>query len=159
MNDRNELLKTIPCALLLLTARRGDEINAMPVSWLGQVSAEPALIQIAVKPERYTHDMIRDTGIFGLVFMDESFKDEIPGFKLKGDDKSQKFADYDISDSPAGLPVLGNAVGWMDCGVVSMVRPGDHTLFVGEITAAKMLKKGDVLTLAHFGKDYHYGIE
>ncbi len=158
MNDLNELLKTVPYSLALLTTRRGDEVNAMPVSWMGQVSAEPPLMQIAVKPERYTHDMIRETGIFTLVFLSKEQKDNIPGFKIKGDDRSKKFEGFDVSESSAGLPVLNDAVGWMDCKVVSITRPGDHTLFVGEITDAKVLNEGEALTMAHYGKEYHYGI-
>ena len=158
MKDLKSLLKTIPYPLALLTARRGDEINGMPVSWLTQVSSMPPMIQVAVKTVRYTHDMILDTGRFALVFLSEDQKNVIPGFKTGGEDRSKKFEGFAVSQSSAGLPVLDDAVGWLDCRVVSMTRPGDHTLFVAEITDAKLVNEGEPLTCAHFGKDYHYGI-
>ena len=158
MKDAKELLKTIPYSLALLTARRGDEINGMPVSWMGQVSSEPPLIQVAIKPIRYTHDMIRDTGKFALVFLSKDQKDLIPRFKSKGENRALKFGGLKLSQSPAGCPVIEESVGWMDCRMVAMMRPGDHTLFVAEITGAKF-NGGQALTLADFGRDYHYGIK
>ena len=159
MDDLRKLLKSIPYPLALLTACRGDKINAMPVSWMGQVSSDPPMIQVAVKPKRYTHDMIRDTGRFALVFLSKGQQDLIPKFKAKGDDRSKKFEGLKFRETPAGCPILDDAVGWMDCRSVSMTRPGDHTLFVAEITDAKLNSEEETLTLAHFGKDYHYGIK
>lgn len=159
MQEAKELLKHIPYCLALLTARRGEEFNAMPVSWMGQVSSEPPLIQVAVKTSRYTYNMIRDTGKFGIVFLDKSQKELVPGFKLKGDDKSKKFASYKIITTPAGLPALDDSLGYCDCSVVTMLTPGDHALFIAEITAAKIIREGESLTLFHYGEDYHYGLK
>jgi len=158
MRDAKVLLKTIPYPLALLTTRRGEEINAMPVSWLGQVSSEPPMVQAAVKTVRYSHDMIRESGRFAVVFMAVNQKELIPAFKLESDDRSEKFKGFKVSETPGGCPVLDDTVGWLDCRVVSMTTPGDHTLFVGEITDAKALKEDEVLTSLDWG-DYHYGIK
>lgn len=157
--DTKELLKNIPYALAILTARRGSEKNAMPISWLAQVSSEPPLIMAAVKNIRYSHDMVRESGRFAIVFLDAGQKDLIPKFKDKDANKGRKFEGLAVSDSPGGCPVLDDSLGWLDCKVINSMKPGDHTLFIAEITVAKLIRKGEGLTLAHYGKDYHYGLK
>ncbi len=157
MYDARELLKNIPYPLALLTTRRGDEINAMPISWLTQVSSDPLMVQAAVKTVRYTHDMIRYSGHFAVVFLKKDQSDKLQGFKSKDPDRSKKFEGFKTAETPGGLPVLAEGIGWLDCEVVSMLTPGDHTLFIGEITGAKLLNRAEPLTSLDF-KDYHYGL-
>lgn len=158
MYDARELLKNIPYPLALLTTRRGDEINAMPVSWLTQVSSEPPMVQAAVKTVRYTHDMLRQSGRFAVVFLRKDQKDKIQGFKSKDPNRAKKFEGFKTSETPGGCPVLTEGIGWLDCEVVSMITPGDHTLFVGEITDAKLLNRAEPLTSMDY-EGYYYGLK
>jgi len=157
MYDARELLKNIPYPLALLTTRRGDEINAMPISWLTQVSSDPLMVQVAVKTVRYTHDMIRQSGRFAVVFLRKEQKDRIQRFKSKDPDRSKKFEGFKTSETHGGCPVLDDGIGWLDCEVVSMLTPGDHTLFIGEVTGAKLLNRAEPLTCADL-EGYHYGL-
>lgn len=159
MSDEKELLGKIPYPLALITACHQDIKNAMPISWVAQVSSKPFLIMAAVKDIRYTHNMIKESGRFALVFLGADQLDLVPKFKDKDPEKARKFAGLKVSETPSGCPVLDDALGWLDCKVISSTKPGDHTLFIAEITASKVLKKGEGLTVAHYGKDYHYGLK
>lgn len=159
MFESGELLKKIPYPLALLTCRLGDVRNGMPISWLTQVSSEPPLIMAAIKTSRYTHDMVKNSGIFAIVFLEATQTDLIGRFKDKSPDKGKKFEGLKVSETPSGCPVLEDSLGWLECKVISSLKPGDHTLFIAQISASKLLKKGEGLTLAHYGKNYHYGIK
>ena len=159
MSDAKELLKKIPYPLALLTACHKDVKNAMPISWVAQVSSNPYLVMVAVKDVRFSHDMVKESGKFALVFLGTDQMDLVPKFKDKDPEKARKFAGLKVSETPSGCPVPDDALGWIECKVIDSIKPGDHTLFIGEITAAKVLKEGEGLTVAHYGKDYHYGLK
>lgn len=159
MSDTAELLKKIPYPLALLTCRLGDIRNGMPISWFTQVSSDPPLVMTAIKTSRYTHDMVKNSGVFAIVFLDANQTDLVARFKDKSPDKAKKFEGLKVSETPAGCPVLEDSLGWLECKVITSIKPGDHTLFIAEITASKLIRTGEGLTLAHYGKDYHYGIK
>lgn len=159
MSDAKELLKHIPYPLALLTVCHLGKKNGMPISWVAQVSSDPLLIVAAVKDIRFSHDMVKESGRFALVFLDADQLDLVAKFKDKDPDKEKKFAGLKAGATPSGCPVLEDSLGWLECKVISAIKPGDHTLFIAEITAAKQIKKGEGLTLKHYGKDYHYGLK
>jgi len=159
MSDAKELLKHIPYPLALLTVRKGDLKNGMPISWVAQVSSDPLLVMAAVKGVRYSHGMVKESGRFALVFLDADQMHLVSKFKDKGPDKDKKFEGLKLGETPSGCPVPEDSLGWLDCKVIDSICPGDHTLFIAEITAAKQIKKGEGLTLKHYGKDYHYGLK
>jgi flavin reductase (DIM6/NTAB) family NADH-FMN oxidoreductase RutF len=55
---------------------------------------------------------------------------------------------------PLGLPVLEGALGAVECVVVGQVSHGDHTVFVGEVKSATLLRDGEALELAGTGWQY-----
>jgi flavin reductase (DIM6/NTAB) family NADH-FMN oxidoreductase RutF len=51
-----------------------------------------------------------------------------------------KFAGLDYITAVTGSPILPQAYAYFDARVVDTFPAGDHTLFVGEVTAAKILR-------------------
>ncbi|MDN5698660.1 MAG: flavin reductase family protein, partial [Rubrobacter sp.] len=41
--------------------------------------------------------------------------------------------------TPGGAPFLLDCLAYLDCRVIDTVRAGDHTVFVGEVTAGEVL--------------------
>jgi flavin reductase (DIM6/NTAB) family NADH-FMN oxidoreductase RutF/DNA-binding IclR family transcriptional regulator len=48
---------------------------------------------------------------------------------------ADKFADLDWSASPSGLPLLDDAVAWIECAVETVHEAGDHDIVIGRVTA------------------------
>ena len=48
---------------------------------------------------------------------------------------------FHISDGPNGSPVLDGALAFIECKVAETFTAGDHTLFIGSIVEAKLLKE------------------
>ena len=40
------------------------EMNIITIAWTGTVCSEPPMIAVGVRPERYSHELIRKTGEF-----------------------------------------------------------------------------------------------
>ena len=45
-------------------AREGGKPNIITVAWAGTICSDPAMVSISVRPERYSYDIIRETGEF-----------------------------------------------------------------------------------------------
>lgn len=117
----------------VISTRLGERVNAMTAAWVARASFEPPLITVAVGKTRYSHDMIRDSGVFAVNVLGE---DNIPAgkhFGLKSGRKTDKFEGVEYDTSVTGSPILRDALAWMDCKVVSFHDAGDHTIFIGEV--------------------------
>ena len=44
--------------------RAGERPNIITLAWAGTVCSDPAMVSISVRPERYSYDIIRETGEF-----------------------------------------------------------------------------------------------
>jgi flavin reductase (DIM6/NTAB) family NADH-FMN oxidoreductase RutF len=54
----------------------------------------------------------------------------------------------------SGTPVLADALGWLECRLLTTVPAGDHTVALGEVLAAGVEREGEPLTLQEAGFKY-----
>lgn len=139
--------------LFVLTARENGRDNGCIINTAGMLTDTPKRIQIAVNKQNYTHDMILRTGEFNVSVLTE----EVP-FKLfqqfgfcSGRD-TDKFEKVSYSDRTANglryVPEYTNAV--ISGKVVSAADYGTHTLFVAEVTEAKVLSGDSSVTYQYY---------
>ena len=149
-----EALARLIYGVYLLTTRRNDEINGMPVSWVSQVSHHPPLVMVSVSGERYTHDMLKESGAFALNLMERGQKMLVDHFMARGSNKQAKFEGLDYREGTTGCPILEDALTYLECRVTSSQETGDHTLFVGEVVAAGSVRDGVSLSESDYGHSY-----
>jgi flavin reductase (DIM6/NTAB) family NADH-FMN oxidoreductase RutF len=131
-----------------LTTFHGQEINGMIASWVSQISYDPPLIMTAVHPQRYSHRLIEQSGYFALHILASNQTDLLDRFK--GPDPKAKFASLRWARGKTGCPLLQECVAYLECKVRSSLRPGNHTLFIGEIVAAKAFSEENPLSMRHY---------
>ena len=123
----------------VVTTRVQDKINGMTASWVSQVSFNPLLVMVSIAPPRYSHDLIKESGIFAVNVLTPEQVDLGKRFGYKSGRKMDKFAGLDYLTGATGAPILPQAYGYLECKLVHTFTAGDHTLFVGEVVAAKIL--------------------
>ena len=117
--------------IYVLTTRHEEIINGMIASWVSQVSYDPPLILVAIHPNRYSHGLTEKSGNFVLHVIERSQKELLARFK--GADSAEKFSGIDWEPGQTGCPVLKACLAWFECSIKESYRPGNHTLFVGEV--------------------------
>jgi flavin reductase (DIM6/NTAB) family NADH-FMN oxidoreductase RutF len=142
LRDRN----SIPAALRLLThgvyvmgTRRGRQSNAMTASWVMQSSERPPCVAVAVKSDRYSHDIILESETFALSVLREDQVDVATHFADTSGEYHDKLQGVPYGLTPGGSPFLLDCLAYLDCKVIDRARAGDHTLVVGEVTASDTL--------------------
>jgi flavin reductase (DIM6/NTAB) family NADH-FMN oxidoreductase RutF len=124
----------------VVTTRLGEKINGMTAAWVAQVSLKPLLVMVSIAPSRYSHTLIKESGIFAINVLTGEQVELGKRFGYKSGRKIDKFAGLDCLAAGSGAPVLPQAYAYLDLKLVHTYTAGDHTLFVGEVTEAKILQ-------------------
>jgi flavin reductase (DIM6/NTAB) family NADH-FMN oxidoreductase RutF len=123
----------------VITTRSGDRVNGMTASWVSQVSLSPLLLMVSIAPGRYSHELIDESKIFAVNVLTAEQVDLGKRFGFASGRQVDKFAGLDYTTAATGSPILPQAYAYFDAQLVDTFPAGDHTLFVGEVVAAKIL--------------------
>lgn len=132
--------KGISHGVYIVTTRTKEKINGMTAAWVAQVSMQPILLMVSVAPARYTHGLIKESGYFALNVLEEGQENIAQIFGFRSGRKFDKFKDVPFFDAPHGSPVLSDAMAYFECKLTDTFTAGDHSLFVGSIADAKLMK-------------------
>ncbi len=137
-----DALRHLTHGVYVLGSRRGHESNAMTASWVIQTSERPPCVAVAVRDDRYTHDLILDSSTFALSALRDDQVDVATHFSDTSGEYHDKLQGVPYGLTPGGSPFLLDCLAYLDCRVMDTVRAGDHTLIVGEVTAGEPLDEG-----------------
>jgi len=138
--------------IYVLTTFHRQEINGMIVSWVSQISYEPALIMVAIHPDRYSHRLIELSGYFALHVLAKEQTDFLARFK--GPDPVEKFSSIEWLRGKTGCPVLKDCVAYLECRVEAKYTPGNHTLFLGEVLHGRAVSSGNPMSTLDYDRTY-----
>lgn len=105
-------------------------VHGMTANAFMSVSLEPALIVVSIGGATHTHQILERATRFGVSILREG--QERVALRLAG--KTGMTEQLDFVEQPSG-PVLRDCLVSVCADVASTVRAGDHTLFVGSVTA------------------------
>lgn len=132
--------KAITHGVYIITTRIKEKINGMTAAWVSQASLQPLMLMVSVAPARHTHRLIKESGYFAINTLSEDQRDLAKHFGFKSGREVDKFEGLSFFDAPQGSPVLSDALAFFECKLSNSFTAGDHTLFVGNVITAKILK-------------------
>ena len=154
-----DALKMMPYGFYAFTTNNGDEVNAMVVNWVSQMSYAPRLLAVGIQKSCFSRGLIEAGGVFGLNLFLQADSDAIMGITSGRARKPDKMDNAEYSAAPeTGVPVLAGAAAYIECKITQIVDVGgDHDIVVGEAIHANVMKEGappDVLSLTELGWSY-----
>lgn len=134
-----------PLPVVMVSCNRENETpNIVTVAWAGTICSDPAMVSISVRPERYSHNIIEETGEFviNLVTRDLAYATDFCGVKSGRDvdkfkemnltpQKSEKISAVGIAESPVNI----------ECRVTDIKRLGSHDMFIAEVVGVTVDEK------------------
>lgn len=149
--DHKALWK-ITYGLYIVTSRKGDRFNGQVANTVFQINAEPPTVAVSINKQNLTNEFIRESRSFAVsVLAQETPLALIGQFGFKSGREADKFAGVNYRLTPDGLPYLTeNNLAWLQARVIREVDAGTHTIFIGEVTAAEVLKEGIPMTYAYY---------
>ncbi len=152
---KKSILRHFPYGLYVVTVASEGEDHGMTANWLTQAAFEPPMIAVAIENTSKTIGMVRDAHHFAVNLLLTGQRDLAGKLGKSSDQAPQKLKGIKTRPAPvSGVPVLIEALGWVECRVVATLPAGDHTLVLGEIVAAAVEHDGEPLTLQEAGFKY-----
>ena len=138
--------------LFVLTAREGEKDNGCIINTTQLLTDTPKRITIAVNKQNLTHDMILRTGVFNVSVLTEKVPFKVfQHFGFQSGRDTDKFAGWEGPRSANGLCYLPEYTNALLSGrVISTADYGTHTLFVAEVTEARILSEEPSVTYSYY---------
>ena len=159
----------VPSPVLLLSSGGEDgSMNVMTVSWAGVVCATPPMVGVAIRPERHSYALLRETGEFVLNIPPASLLRSVDFCGMVSGRDVSKFAEARFTPIPGlkvRIPMIRECPVNLECIVRHSLVLGSHVLFLAEVVALHAddevvengrIVVGRVAPLAYdpFGGDY-----
>lgn len=133
---KKKILRMIPYGIYVLTARSpSGDIAAATVNWVTQVSFDPPLLALGVKPDSGAYAALTESGGFAMNFLGKDQQGAAFAFFKPADCADGKISGEIYHDGANGAPVLESAVACIECSVVEIVEKGDHYTVIAEVRA------------------------
>jgi len=121
---------------LAIVKDKNDKYNMITLEWFMRTSIKPAMFAISIGHTRYSHECLQDFRYFNLCLPAKEMTDvsKICGSKSGRDIDKFEVTGVDwFAGKLAKLPILKDAKANFECKIITQVKSGDHTIFVGEV--------------------------
>ncbi len=138
--------------LYLVTSRDGAHLNGLIVNTAVQVALEPCLVTVAINKSSLTNEFISKSGIFAITVLEKDTPLEFIGrFGFRSGREFDKFQGLGYETGITGAPIVNqHGISVIEERLRETVDCVTHTLFIGEVVAARQLKAGEPLTYAYY---------
>mgnify|MGYP001106716636 CR=1 FL=1 len=138
--------------LYVVCSRKGSRVNGQIANTVFQITSEPPTIAVSINKNNLTHEFIRESKVMAVSVLSRdtplSFIGHF-GFKSGRDIDKLKGINYKTGDARAPV-VTDNALAYLEAKVIQEVDVGTHTIFIGELVGADVIKEGEPMTYAYY---------
>ena len=146
-----DVLGSYPTGVCVITAQaESGERFGLAVGSFSSISLDPPLVGFMPDKRSRSWEQMAPLGRFCVNVLGSEQLDDCRRFASRQDDKFEGIAH---GSSPTGLPVLDDAIAWIECDIERIVDIGDHLLVVGAVLAMDRKAEGAPLIFHRGG--YH----
>src|SRR6058998_4120977 len=153
-----QLLRNLTSPVVAITAERRGKENGMISDAAVRASIVPSVPRLSVFIHKfnYSHDMIYETGRFGLHLLHTKQFDIVRRLGFFSGRDQDKLAGIPHHKGKLGVPVLDECFAHFECSVANVMDTGSSTLFLGDVVAvgggaaAGLEPRGELLTASYF---------
>ncbi len=164
-------LAPVPAVLVACGGSKGWKNNLITVAWAGIACSHPPMLSVAIRPERYSYRIIRETEEFTVNLPSADLVRQTDWCGVVSGRDHDKFAESGLTSLPSekiASPIVAECPLSLECQVKQVLELGVHHLFIAEILAVQVserlidakgrfqLEKDGLLAFAH-GHYYNLG--
>ena len=148
----------IPSGLFIVAVQdaHSHAIDGYLASWVQQVSFNPLIISLAIKPGRPAYDLIKSCQTFAINVVGDHDKSYLKHFWKGYDSANNPFSELPHERGQHGGVILKQAKSAIECKLISSQRPGDHDIVFAEVLSSYVMNE-EAKPLVHIrksGADY-----
>lgn len=169
----SNMLNPVPAVMITCADDEGHD-NVMTAAWAGTVCSDPVMVSVSIRKERYSHDIIRNSGEFVICLTNRKLTKVTDFVGVRSGRDMDKFAlegDLHITRAKAKYvkaPLIAESPVCLECRVTQVLELGSHDMFVAEVLSTDIddqyldengrldLHKADLIAYSH-GEYYALG--
>ena len=127
-----------PIPAVMVSCGTMEESNIITVAWTGILNTNPAMCYISVRPERYSHNIIKENGEFAINLTTRQLAYATDWCGVKSGRDVDKFKEMKLTKERANIikaPLIKECPVSVECKFKEIVPLGSHDMFVAEIVA------------------------
>lgn len=127
-----------PIPAVMVSCGTMEKSNIITVAWTGILNTNPAMCYISVRPERYSHNIIKENGEFAINLTTRQLAYATDWCGVKSGRDVDKFKEMKLTKEKANIisvPLIKESPVSVECKVKEIVPLGSHDMFVAEIVA------------------------
>jgi flavin reductase (DIM6/NTAB) family NADH-FMN oxidoreductase RutF/rubredoxin len=147
-----QALHKIGYGLYVVGSKKDGKFNGQIANTIFQVCSEPPIIAAALNKQNLTNEFVSASKVFTVSILSQDTPlGFIGNFGFKSGRDVDKFSGVNYKMGETGAPiVLDNALAYFEAKVINQMDVGTHTIFVGEIIGADVVKEGEPMTYAYY---------
>lgn len=157
------MLYPIP-AVMVSCAREGERPNIITVAWAGNVCSSPAMLSISVRHERYSYDLLAESGEFVVNLVSRQLTKAADWCGVRSGKDFDKFKEMHLTPQKSqkvSAPGIEESPVNIECRVKQIIPLGTHDMFLAEVLCVDVddaylnekgtldLKKADLVAYSH----------
>jgi flavin reductase (DIM6/NTAB) family NADH-FMN oxidoreductase RutF len=137
---------TFVTGVTVVTTLVDSQPHGCAANAVSSLSLAPPMMLVCLARTSSTHSQLIRSGVFAINILGDSPQSRAlcDAFASK---KTDKFSGLEYRLGKAGVPILDQAIGWLECRLADAYDSGDHTIFIGNVLAAEAI---DGKPLAYF---------
>ncbi len=169
----SNMLNPVPAVMITCADGEGHD-NVMTAAWAGTVCSDPVMVSVSIRKERYSHDIIKNSGEFVICLTSRKLTKVTDFVGVRSGRDMDKFAlegDLHITRAKAKYvkaPLIAESPVCLECRVTQVLELGSHDMFVAEVLSTDIddqyldengrldLHKADLIAYSH-GEYYALG--
>ena len=128
-------------AVMVSTADCGGNANIITIAWTGTVCTNPPMTYISVRPERYSYNMIKESGEFVINLTTRELMKAADFCGVRSGRDTDKWKQCGLAQKPASslkyAPVIAESPVNIECRVEKIEELGSHHMFLARVTAVQ----------------------
>lgn len=154
-----------PVPAVMVSCGSLEKPNVLTIAWSGIINSNPPKTYISVRPERYSYNIIKETGKFVINLTTASLVRSADFCGVRSGRDVDKFKECGLTASPTleleDTPMIEEAPISLECRVTDIIPLGTHDMFLADIVSvdvspdlvnesgALRIEKADLAAYAH----------
>lgn len=135
------MLYPLPAVMVSAGDKESNQ-NILTIAWTGTICTNPPMVYISVRPERYSYQMIKDTGEFVINLTTEKLAKATDYCGVRSGRDTDKWKETGLTPGPAEsllyAPVIKECPVSIECRVTEIKELGSHHMFLAEVKTVQV---------------------
>lgn len=129
-------------AVMVSTGDKKGNTNIITVAWTGTICSDPAMLYISVRPERFSHHMLMESGEFVVNLTTKELAGATDYCGVKSGRDVDKWSEMHLTRGKANMlahaPIIEECPVNIECRVTEVKKLGSHDMFLAEVVSVQV---------------------